>query len=111
MAELWPNVWWAKAMREAEAEAKALMSLHGHKPSSWFRHGDEKQAAEEAEYAWWVNVFGMSEQELDEMMAAIARQYKRTLPLFFRKRHRLMAKWVRLSGMKTKAHGLTTEWR
>jgi hypothetical protein len=105
---LWPGIQWSKKMREAEEMARAIMSLSDkRKPLGLFSRDEDTK---EALYMWWVEVFGTSEEELDELGDAIVRQYRRTLPFFVRKRHRLMTQWVRLSGMKTAAHGLTTIW-
>jgi hypothetical protein len=77
----------------------------------WLEHGSEFDDWTYAQEVWWCATFGASEVEFEEMAAALVRRYRRTPFWRVRSRRLIVADYVKVKGILTAAHGLTTVWR
>lgn len=93
------------ALAEAEQHANDVKRHAGLCPSGWLK------GEAEAYYQWWVETFGASRQEFEEMAAALARSYHRTRRWERKKRQRIMGDYIRVKGILTSGSGLETVWR
>lgn len=89
------------AVAEAEQHASDVMRHAGHCPLPW----------EHKHWQWWVDTFGASEQEFEEMASALARTYHRTRPWRRKERKRIMSDYIRVHAILYSGKGLESVWR
>jgi hypothetical protein len=95
------GIGWRHVVREGEAAANSLKELHGPRPSFL-----DKQAL----YDYWLNAFGITEREMEEMMESIARRYKATRIWRKSERKKLIGQYAYWRGFKAAAQGLSIQW-
>lgn len=97
------GIGWAATVREGEASARAVIAATDGPSCSMFLKDDER-------HQWWIDTFGASEVEFDEMMEALAVRRNRTGWWRFGKRREITAQYARLRGLTTAAGGGQIGW-